>query len=459
VDPVFLILAGSLALPLWIYAERRVRRKQLQGWRAAAATIGLQEVDSGLSLLGSPWLTARSGRRRVAFKRELRGDKIYVTKVTISGDSGISLRVQRPPRRLERLLDEREIELGDDAFDAEVEVHGAADRVHAMLDAETRTLVRRMLRRRLEPPGQRAVSIHGRVSLEYGHLEAELREDPTPPTPHELAEAVGALLGLADRFAKPASVSERLAGALEREPHWRVRVNGLQLLATSFPNDRSTTPALRRGLADEVPEVRLQAGIALGEEGRATLLEIASAEDVEDATAAHAIDVLGDRFPADAAQSVLRRALRLRRIHSADACIQLLGRTGAAAAAALLCKVLLVEDGPLAVAAARALETCAGADAEDDLLDALGRGPSDLTAPVIAALGRCGSARAVLPIQEAAEDADREARRAARQAVAAIQSRLPGASPGQLSLAGGEAGQLSLADVDPRGRVSLPDAG
>jgi hypothetical protein len=75
-------------------------------------------------------------------------------------------------------------------------------------------------------------------------------------------------------------------------------------------------------------------------------------------------------------------------------------------------------------------------------------------------LGVAGSARAVLPVREATEGlmVDGDLRRAGRQAVAAIQSRLLGASPGQLSLAAGAAGQLSLADADGRGQVSLAPA-
>ena len=48
-----------------------------------------------------------------------------------------------------------------------------------------------------------------------------------------------------------------------------------------------------------------------------------------------------------------------------------------------------------------------------------------------------------------------ELRRAARQAIAEIQSRLASASPGQLSLAATEAGQLSLAQAKA-GQLSLP---
>ena len=85
------------------------------------------------------------------------------------------------------------------------------------------------------------------------------------------------------------------------------------------------------------------------------------------------------------------------------------------------------------------------------------------------ALGRVGSSAAVLPLKEAAESFshDPELRRATRQAIAGIQSRVQGASPGQLSLAGAEAGQLSLAEAeagqlslaaDPAGQVSLATA-
>jgi hypothetical protein len=74
------------------------------------------------------------------------------------------------------------------------------------------------------------------------------------------------------------------------------------------------------------------------------------------------------------------------------------------------------------------------------------------------ALGRVGSATAVLPLHELTERPGMTApeRRAARQALAEIRSRLHGASPGQLSLAEGEAGDLSLAN-DGAGHVSLAD--
>jgi hypothetical protein len=44
----------------------------------------------------------------------------------------------------------------------------------------------------------------------------------------------------------------------------------------------------------------------------------------------------------------------------------------------------------------------------------------------------------------------------AREAIARIQSRLTGATPGQLALSGDDSGHVSLAE-DPRGRVAMPD--
>jgi hypothetical protein len=75
---------------------------------------------------------------------------------------------------------------------------------------------------------------------------------------------------------------------------------------------------------------------------------------------------------------------------------------------------------------------------------------------VALSLGRVGTVQAVLALKaaEAESPDDRELRRAARQAIAEIQSRLAGASPGQLSLAEGSAGQLSMTQGEA-GRLSV----
>jgi HEAT repeat protein len=118
-------------------------------------------------------------------------------------------------------------------------------------------------------------------------------------------------------------------------------------------------------------------------------------------------------------------------------------------------KVLAVETGPLAVAAARALGASSDHAAEAPLLEALQRKRPDIPVAAAEALGRVGSATAVPSLKDAAEgSSDGAFRSAARQAIAEIQARLGGATPGQLSLAEGEAGQLSLPEASS-GRLSI----
>jgi HEAT repeat protein len=93
------------------------------------------------------------------------------------------------------------------------------------------------------------------------------------------------------------------------------------------------------------------------------------------------------------------------------------------------------------------------------LLQALQSEDSALREAAATALGKVGTAAAVQPLQEAAERSwiALDLRRAARQAIAEIQSRVEGASPGQLSLASSEAGQLSLSEAEA-GQLSLAHA-
>ena len=165
--------------------------------------------------------------------------------------------------------------------------------------------------------------------------------------------------------------------------------------------------------------------MALGEEGRDTLVDLVTRADTGDSCAARAIVSLGERLSAKAAGAALRRALGgAGRPLTARACLEALGHRGLPEAEGLLLEALRSEDAPVSVAAAEAL-------------------------------GRAGTVTAVAPLREAAERSG-DLRRAARQAIAEIQARLAGAEPGQLSLAGGEAGALSLADGEP-GRLTLAD--
>ncbi len=446
---------GALMAPFVMHADRKRRQERQDAMQWVVDRLGLSEVSL------APWrLVARHGRHRVCIEQGRGDGKLPVTLVTVDGNSGITLQPE-PRNTLQNALGEREIELGDETFDAAVWVRGAPDRVRALLDVETRGIVLRMLDGIVAVPGERPLTIRGRVEVVNGDLQAKLSDRPGLPTGVELADVLGALLALIERFERPADLAARLASAIENEPEWRVRLQGLQVLSTSYPGDSATAAALRQCLTDEQAEVRLHAAIALGAEGRASLLDLARHERTDDIIAAQAIGALGNDMPADVGVQILRQALRSRRLRTCVACVHALEPLGGPEAREVLVKMLARESGELAVAAAQALGRSAGGDAEveEALIRALERDEADVRLAAIEALGHMGSARAVLPIQEAGRTGTDETRRAARQAVAEIQSRLPGASAGQLSIAGDGAGRLSLADDDPRGRLSMPEPG
>jgi HEAT repeat protein len=169
---------------------------------------------------------------------------------------------------------------------------------------------------------------------------------------------------------------------------------------------------------------------------------------------AAAVSALGRRFATERAVEGLDRALRSRHFETARACIEVLG-TGDQAAVEPLVTALAVETGVIAASAASALGALQAPAAEQPLIRALWREAPGLRVAAAEALGRSGSTAAVLPLKQAADRyPDTAFRRAVRQAIAEIQARLPGASPGQLSLAAAESGQLSLAD-ESSGQLSL----
>jgi HEAT repeat protein len=273
-----------------------------------------------------------------------------------------------------------------------------------------------------------------------------------------MPEVLTVLLAVARKLEKPDDVAARIAENTRSEPEWRVRRENVLMLAERYPEHPATPEALRRACQDENEEVRLRAALGLKDEGRGTLLEIATRESADDGCAATAVAALGEHLPGAAALSILDDALRRTRTGTVRACLVALGRRGGPAAVERLARVLAEEAPDFSVAAAHALAASGAAAAEAPLLQALKDLPVVSTAAA-EALGRVGSARAVLPLKDAAAREDVPGlQRVVRQAIAEIQSRLPGASPGQVSLAEGETGQLSLAD-DSAGRVSVADRG
>jgi hypothetical protein len=459
------VVVAATGLAAWFAHDMRER----EAWSAAAEKAGLQDVTVGTflpRLARAFWatglLTGRAGAHRVRLETYSRtkleegsGIRDCGLRLVVEGASGITLRAETDVGTGERALGDREVEIGDAGFDREVNVHGPEEVLRAVLDADTRVLVRQLLSGNVPLAGSARMHLEARVAVRDGELVVEVPDGRGVVLQSNLPGVVATLLEAAARLARPASIVKRLVENTRTEPEWQVRRENVRLLAASYPRVSATREMLARACEDEREEVQLEAALGLGEAGHPLLLEIAAREWAGDATAARAIETLGHAFPLDRALAALPHALRTRRRQTARACLGALGRVGGDAVVAPLAKVMAVESADLAVPAAQALGACGAAPAEGPLLLALEGGRDEgvrLAAAV--ALGQVGTAASVLPLKAAA---DREGglRKAAREAVAQIQSRLGGASPGQLSLSGGDEGALSLADQDPRGQVSM----
>ncbi|HYU31629.1 MAG TPA: hypothetical protein VEW48_05660 [Thermoanaerobaculia bacterium] len=401
------------------------QRRRLRAWQDAAVACGLQNVESP----GRSELSAQAGP--VSVKIDAYGDKGTRIVVSVPGPPDF----HRVSIRREPLVGSgRETEIGDPAFDSTFLIEGPARLVFALLDAKTRRLL-------LD------VNTASRLEILNGTLQAEHLADSK--IPHVLP----LLIDIARQLAQPMDVPQRLTESAHRDPVAKVRFQILRLLIRELPGAAWTLEALRTACSDPSPEIRLLAARNLGTEGRGVLLDLAESL-VGDIVSAEAVSALDRGLPVERARAILTGALRRRHIQTARACLKALGKSDDAAAVGPLVEVMEQERDDLAIAAALALKATGSPAAEPPLIRALRR--RQLRAAAANALGRVGSVAAVLPLKEAAKRfwLDLDFQGPARQAIAEIQSRLPGASPGQLSLSGAEEGQLSLAQAEA-GQLSL----
>ncbi|HVR97937.1 MAG TPA: hypothetical protein VMW27_15065 [Thermoanaerobaculia bacterium] len=137
------------------------------------------------------------------------------------------------------------------------------------------------------------------------------------------------LLELGRRFAECDDVAQRIAGNARQDPAAGVRLQNLLLLAREFPGEPATLEALRAACSDPSLQIRLRAAKELRAEGRDVLLEIAESSE-EDAWSAQVVAALDQEVPFERATAILANCLRRRRIETARACLEVLGRSSSA---------------------------------------------------------------------------------------------------------------------------------
>jgi len=271
----------------------------------------------------------------------------------------------------------------------------------------------------------------------------------------DLAEAVRFAVSLAEALRPPVDLVARLVENLHGDRTTWERLVILRLLADRFADHPVGRRALEKALADPNEEARLVAAAALGDEGADTLAHIIGHVSEDETRPAQALRALGERLSTEQLTDLLARALRNRRHLVAEALVELLASRQGESVTARLTAVLAYGTEGLGLAAARALGARGDGAAEPALVAALASSWPSVRVAAAEALGAVGGASAVASLRAAAEGEVREVREAALLAVAQIQSRLPGADFGQLSLADARAGDVSLADEAPRGQVSL----
>jgi hypothetical protein len=222
-----------------------------------------------------------------------------------------------------------------------------------------------LVRGPLEVEGHAPLQVTGRV--DGGLLRIWV---PRSESKALLPAAVRAGIALAEHLRARSDLASRLASNLESEPVAGVRRRTLLMLVREFPGHEATRGALRAVRDDADAELRVRAGIALGAEGRDTLLAVAGGEGNDDA-GARAVTALGESLTLEETTRLLEGADRAVRPQTFKACVGVLGTHGADATP-LLGRVL--RSGVFGEAAARALGATGDPSAEPPLLRALADG-------------------------------------------------------------------------------------
>ncbi len=428
---------------------------------------GLQdpEVEADEALSDRPWRTVAGtgGALRVRIRSVSRVDlsegEVVVTTVEVAGaPRTVSIHAEERGPAAERPAGA--LLAGDPEFDAAIVVQGPEPHLRAVLDRETRARILRLFKGRVDGgrgPTVRAVA--GHVRLDGGVIRATLNRAMEHSLRHDgPGDVARAMADVAMSLQHPEGALVKLLARNAREdPCAGVRRGALAALLDDHARDPAAIEARQAALSDPDARVRLTAARADAAEGRETLIALATDAAVDDHIGAEAAAHFDAQVSGVRLSQALTSAVAGRRWATVGACVARARTSRARETASALLDLVHGGREPVASEAADALAALGDADAEPTLHAALASVSPALRAASARALGAVGTVACVPSLRDLeGSDPDRAVRRAAREAVAAVQARLTGASPGQIALAGDADGRVSVAD-DMAGRVSKAD--
>jgi hypothetical protein len=331
---------------------------------------------------------------------------------------------------------------GDRYFDEQVEIGGSELVALAVLDRRTRQLVLN------DVVGCGATIDNGGIFfLKHGLSDVEA--------------AVPQLLKLARRLVLDEhETATRLARNAATDTSAEVRLRNLSLLQQHFRGSEELRSANLQALAG-TGELRLSAAIDMGREGLDTVCKIALSEREQSRLRVRAVEHLTETALAEQAAPVLIKLIDIGATEVSRAAIAGLGELRHSAAFEQLVDRLVDADTGTAVVIAGALARIEAAAAEPILIRLLTQESRQVRSAAVNALADIGTRAAVEPLLALTDvlipsGLSREAERA----IARIQSRLPEAARGELSLAelSAQDGALSPAPPEAAGAGSLSPA-
>lgn len=323
-------------------------------------------------------------------------------------------------------------DLADPVFDQVYAVHGPEPEVRARLGVETRT---------------RLLALPGRISVVAGRLEYVTRALFCGP--EAISLAVGQAREALERLRAPDDPIAALGRVALADPEAGVRARALTSLAAAYPAAPKAAEITRAALEDPAPEVRLEAALALGAEGKRALTGLVVDPEVRLALRRRALEATTRLLePADAARvlgTVLGSdevPLALAEVAAAE-----LARGLPGGVPILLARLERAGQG-LRVAVIRALGDADDCAAEPALLAWLGAPDATTQVAAAGALAAVGT-----PVALGALEARRRA-----EAPPEVQARVAWAIEQIRARHGPQAGRLSLSAPAAEGELGLAEA-